>query len=438
MAEDRLGLTVTTDSDAALAAWNAALFDFLEARLSLGAQLKEALEADPEFAMALCFRGYFLMQLSSAQALPKVAEVLARAKAAAEGATQRERMHVAALEQWHGGSPSGACRAWEEILDQWPRDLLALRLHHFASFWRGAREALRDAPAAVLGRIDEAMPGRPFVLGMLAFGLEETGDYARAETFGREAVERNENDLWALHAVAHVLEMQCRHDEGAALLERPFGAWSDRNPFKDHVWWHAALFALELGDHARALEVYDREVRVDESGFYLDVQNAASLLQRLELAGVDVGERWEEIADLAQAREGDHVMPFTDAHFMLALIGAKRLDAARSYLASLKRFASSGTSEAARVTGEVTVPLAEALLAYGERRYADAGDGLHAIRHGLAPLGGSHAQQDVFHQTLIDAMMRSGRDSTARALLAERQVLRPGSGWARERLAALQ
>lgn len=438
MRQDILGLTVTTSSDAAVAALNAALFDFLEARLSLGARLKEALEADPECVMALCFRGYFLMQLSTVQTLPKVAEVLGQATVAAKGASERERMHVAALEQWQGGSPAGACRVWEAILDQWPRDLLALRLHHFASFWRGARESLRDAPAAVLGRIDEAMPGRPFVLGMLAFGLEETGDYARAEQFGREAVERNENDLWALHAVAHVLEMQCRHAEGVKLLERPFGAWSDRNPFKDHVWWHAALFALETGDHARVLEVYDREVKVDEGGFYLDVQNAASLLQRLELAGVDVGPRWEELADLAEGRLDDHVLPFTDAHFMLALVGAGRLEAARGYLASLKRFAASPASEAARVTGEITISLAEALLAYGEGRYAEAGDGLHALRHRLAPLGGSHAQQDVFHQTLIEAMTRAGRESTARALLAERQVLRPGSSWARERLAALQ
>jgi len=438
MAEDRLGLTITTDSDVALKALDGAVFDFLEARLSLGARLKEALEADPDCVMGLCFRGYFLMQLSSVQTLPKVAELIAQARSVSDRASERERMHVAALETWHSGSPSGACRIWEQILDQWPQDLLALRLHHFASFWRGARASLRDAPAAVLGRIDEAMPGRPFVLGMLAFGLEENGDYARAEKFGREAIERNENDLWALHAVAHVLEMQCRHAEGATLLEQPFGAWSDRNPFKDHVWWHAALFALEMGDHARVLEVYDREVRVDEGGFYLDVQNAASLLQRLELAGVDVGDRWEELADLAEGRLDDHMLPFTDAHFMLALIGAKRLDAARSYIASLKRFAASSGSEAARVTGEVTVPLAEALLAYGEGRYAEAGDGMHAVRHNLGPLGGSHAQQDVFHQTLIEAMTRAGRESTARALLAERNVLRPGSDWARDRLAALQ
>jgi tetratricopeptide (TPR) repeat protein len=191
-------------------------------------------------------------------------------------------------------------------------------------------DTLPELVEFVLGRIDEATPGYAFVLGMLAFGLEENGDYARAERFGREAVERNADDLWALHSVAHVLEMQCRHAEGEKLLDQPYGAWSDRNPFKDHVWWHAALFALELGGHERVLDIYDREVRAEESGFYLDVQNAASLLKRLELAGVDVGERWEALAELAESRIGDHVIPFTDAHFMLALVGGGRLEAAQT------------------------------------------------------------------------------------------------------------
>lgn len=437
MARDAFGLDITTTSDKAVSAWNAAIFDFLEARLSLGAQLKAALEADPEFLLALCFRGYFLMQLSTVETQGKVGELVARARTLAKGATKREQLHVAALEQWHKGALSQACRAWEEILVDAPLDLLALRLHHFASFWQGARQALRDAPASILGQIDEQTPGYGFVVGMLAFGLEENGDYASAERFARDAVERNENDLWALHALAHVLEMQCRHGEGAELLERPFGTWSDRNPFKDHVWWHAALFALELGRMERVLEIYDREVRIEEGGFYLDVQNAASLLQRLELAGVDIGERWDELADLAETRLDDHVIPFTDAHFMLALLGGGRIDAARNFIKSLKSFSKNGTGEASRVTGSVTVPLAEGLLAYREGKYGEASDALYALRHDLAPLGGSHAQHDVFQQIMIDAVTKAGKAGAARSLLSERLVLRPDNDWAQRRLAAL-
>src|SRR5690606_3658862 len=222
---------------------------------------------------------------------------------------------------------------------------------------------------AVLAAADPGLKGLGFVRAMHAFGLEETGAYEEAEAAGRAAVGENRNGLWAIHAVAHVMEMQGRARDGAEWLARPAGTWSDRNPFKDHVWWHAALFALELGEDDHALALYDREMRVDENGFYLDVQNAASFLLRLELAGVDVGDRWQALADLAEKRTGDHAMAFTDLHYMLALTGAGRIAAATRYLRSLRDFAESGAGDTAATARALTVPVAEALLDHGERRY---------------------------------------------------------------------
>jgi tetratricopeptide (TPR) repeat protein len=437
MPQGAYGLELTTSSDEAAAAWDKAVTASLEHRLEASAHVKAALEADPDFVMALCFRSAMMLMIGSNAVHGKVAGTLTRASKLAPKATRREQMHVAALEHWLAGDYSRACPVWQEILDEWPRDILALRFHHHGSFWSGNRKGLLGAPLAVFKVIGEKAHGSNFIQGMVAFGLEENGEYEQAESFGRTAMEANENDLWALHAVAHVLEMQCRHDEGRALLNRPWGTWEDRTPFKDHLWWHSALFALEQGDTSRVLELYDREVRVDETGFYLDVQNAASLLKRLELAGADVGTRWEELADLAESRTGDHVMPFTDAHFMLALTGAGRLEAARGYLASLKKFARTGGNEAAKVTEMVAAPLCEGLLAYAEGRYDKAADILYGLGDDLSPMGASHAQRDVFRQMNIDAVTRAGRTETARALLEQRQAERPGSDWARDRLHVL-
>ena len=135
------------------------------------------------------------------------------------------------------------------------------------------------SPLAAYEALGESAPGVGFVKGMVAFGYEESGDYAQAERFGREAMAANENDLWSLHAVAHVLEMQCRHGEGRDLLNYPFGTWDDRTPFKDHLWWHSALFALEEGDIANACwSSMTGKCGLTRTAFYLDVQNAASLL----------------------------------------------------------------------------------------------------------------------------------------------------------------
>ena len=418
----------------AVAAYDDALGAFFEFRISTAGHVKASLEADPDFVMGLCFQGYLLMQFGSRQIFPKVDTALERLKALHGGANERERAHIAALGHWREGRIDDACRIWENILVAAPHDLLALRLHHGMSFWLGRRESLRDAPAASLGRIDENIPGFGAVLGMFAFGLEECGDYVRAEEFGRRAQKLNPDDLWALHAVAHVMEMQCRHEEGREWLDRPFDAWEDRNPFKDHVWWHASLFALEEGDDERVFEIYEHELRIDDAGFYLDVQNAASLLMRLTLLGVEVGGRWEELAELAEVRIGDHVLPFTDLHFMMSLTGAGRYDAAARYLASLESFSREEAPDAAAVTATLSLPVAEALLAHAKGEYGKCADLLFPLRKSLAPLGGSHAQQDIFHQILIDAAVRDGRRDLARSLLAERASLRPGRRWTRERL----
>ena len=433
MLQDAQGLDCSAQDAGAVSAYDDALSAFLEFRLSSADHVKAALAADPDFVMGLCFRASLLLQFGSRQVYPKIDAVLHRLAALAGGANPRERAHIAALGQWRQGRVGDACRTWESILIATPQDLLALRLHHGMSFWQGERENLRNAPAAVLGRMEESSSGYGAVLGMFAFGLEECGDYVRAEEYGRRARTHNPDDLWALHAVAHVMEMQCRHEEGLEWLDQPFGAWADRNPFKDHVWWHAALFALEAGDERRVLDIYEHEVRIDDAGFYLDVQNAASLLMRLTLLGVDVGGRWEELADLAETRTGDHVLPFTDLHFMLCLSGGGRHRAAARYLASLRAFSREPGSDAAEVLASLGIPVAEALLAHAKGEFGRCVDLLCPLRHRLAPLGGSHAQQDIFHQILIDAAIRDGRRELALSLLAERALLRPGGRWTRER-----
>jgi tetratricopeptide (TPR) repeat protein len=261
---------------------------------------------------------------------------------------------------------------------------------------------------------------------MLAFGHEECGDYVAAERLGRRAFDLDGEDLWALHAVAHVLEMQGRLREGIGWLDRPADAWDDRNPFRGHLWWHLALFHFERGAYDEVLALYDRSIRADKSDFYLDIQNCASLLARLEFQGVAVGDRWDELADHVETRLDDHVLAFTDAHAMLALTGAKR-PAAENLLASLQAFAARPGDTAAAVMAPVAIPVCQAIRAYGRGAYGQAVELLQPRRDALIRLGASHAQRDVFIQLLLQAAIRDGQMQLARALLSERTLLRPMS-----------
>jgi tetratricopeptide (TPR) repeat protein len=287
---------------------------------------------------------------------------------------------------------------------------------------------MRDSTARALYAWSESVPDYGFVCGMHAFGLEEDGVYDEAEIWGRRAVELNSNDPWAIHAVAHVYDMTGRYREGIEWLKGLKGAWNQANNFRYHLWWHRSLLHLELGQFNEALDLYDQEVRSDtESTDYLDIANAASLLWRLDDAGVDVGPRWHELAGKAEMRIGDHLLAFADAHYMLALAADRRDDAAERMLASMRVFGRRQTPSQAPVAAEIAVPACQALLAASQGAYDRAVDLLLPVRYGLWRLGGSHAQRDLFAQILIQAALKSGRLTLARALLSERTASRPNS-----------
>ena len=146
---------------------------------------------------------------------------------------------------------------------------------------------------------------------------------------------------------------------------------------------------------------------------------------RLELAGVDVGDRWRPVAEAWMRHVDDHVSAFNDLH--LALAAARSPDAGdvRRVRASLDAYQRFGAGDNHRVTVEVGRALVDGLLAFGAGAYAEAIDALSSARNEAIRIGGSHAQRDIVAQTLIVAAERSGRWSLARALLAERVAIRP-------------
>jgi hypothetical protein len=266
----------------------------------------------------------------------------------------------------------------------------------------------------------EADPLYPYVLGHHAFGLEESGRYAEAEAVGREAVAATARVPWAIHAVAHVMEMQGRHAEGSAWMAtwRPF--WGVGNGFAGHLGWHEALFALESRDHAKALEVFDLYLNAEANEITLQRVDAASLLWRLALHGAEVGDRWQRLlAGWALAVPGvAGGSAFNDVHALLALLGAgKRDEAARWISASLADAARGGPWNRA-VSRIVAAPLMQGLVAFADGRFADSARLLRGAAG--ARLGGSHAQRDVIDQTLLAAAARGGGAAAGRALLAER------------------
>ncbi|HKX37922.1 MAG TPA: tetratricopeptide repeat protein, partial [Burkholderiales bacterium] len=314
-----------------------------------------------------------------------------------------------ALGRWIAGDIDGALRQWEAVLAESPRDVLALRLAHANYFWAGRGDEMRASLERVAPRWSESMPGYPGFLACLAFALEESGEYAAAERYGRRAVELDPTEVWGAHAVAHVLEMQRRSGEGIAWLAGLEPHWGGKGAFLHHLWWHRAMFHLARREHDAVLDLYDRRFRNLSSAlvaalpdFHVDVQNAASMLARLELRGVAVGARWEELADKAEARIGDVLSAWTVPHWMMALAAAGRDAGARAMLENLQ-------INSSRVMREVAAPVSEALLAHRRGQYARVVALMAPVLGRLRELGGSHAQRDVLVQIFSDSNRRAQR-----------------------------
>ena len=419
MAHDKRGVKLTAASGEAAAALDAALDDFLAFGREAGPLLKAAFEADAEMPMAHALRGYFFLLMGVG--------ALTGEQAAGLAVTARERAHADALSRWAAGDTAGAVVRFEDILLDHPRDILAVRLAHYLHFYHGALVQHRDSVARVLPAWDESVPGYGYVLGMRAFGLEEMGDYARAEDFGRRAVAIDPSDAWSVHSVAHVMEMQDRPQEGIAWIRENEAHWENKiHNFRHHLWWHRALFHLALDEEGAALELYDGRFRADTaSDDVLDIANAASMLLRLHFRGVDAGGRWEELAGHSAGRIADGIFPFFDAHYMTALAMAGDGDRVRGHLDAMSGRNEAATADA--VYDEVGRPLCEAIAAFGAGEPDRCFDLLEPVRYELFRLGGSHAQRDVFMQLLIAAARQAGRDREHRALLAERAAQKPGS-----------
>ena len=431
MFHDARDLPLTTDSEAAAGHFNTAVEHLLEYRSDVGDLVKQVLAADPTFVMGNVFRGYAMLLFGNTALEPAARKSVAAAEQRAGDATGRERMHLEALRAWVEGDISGANARFESLLEAHPTDLLALKLVNYNYFWLGDRANLRDTVRRVLPSWEEGLPGYGYLLGMLAFGLEECGEYREGEEAGRRAVALNPHDHWATHAVTHVMEMEGRHQDGVAWLDGLKTHWKGCNNFILHLWWHRALFHLEREEYGKVLELYDEEIRQEPSDFYLDVQNAVSLLWRLELRGVPVGDRWEELAEKSAARLGDLALPFTDLHFLYALLAAGKTGPAHQIAAAMREYADSRSTTYAPVIRSVVLPVAEALIAFSEGAYEAAADRLAPILPELHRTGGSHAQRDVIVQTLIEAALRGGRTALARDLLERRTAERPtiAQGW---------
>ncbi|WP_146909802.1 tetratricopeptide repeat protein [Arenimonas daejeonensis] len=386
------------------------------------ATLQQAVADSPRFVMGHAMLAWLFLTASEAGPAGLAATTLK----AAEGlsATPREQAHLRAATAWAEGRWRLAARGLEDISIAHPRDALALQVGHLLDFFTGDARMLRDRISRALPAWSAEQPGYHAILGMHAFGLEECGQYAQAEFVGHRALELDRRDGWAWHAVAHVMEMQDRVDEGIAWLHEDSEAWSKDSFFAVHNWWHLALYHLERDEIPEVLALFDGPIFGHKPATAMELVDASAMLWRLQLRGVDVGDRWRAVAEAWAPLARDGWYAFNDVHAAMAFVFAGRRDLLAEVREAQRR-ASSGAGDNALFTAEVGAPLLESLVALAEGDHRQAARGLRWVRPVAHRFGGSHAQRDLIDLSLIEAAIRSGDRGLAEGLVGERAATKP-------------
>jgi hypothetical protein len=382
-----------------------ALEDFLRAVGDPLAHIEPMLVEHPEFVMGQMLRASAAVAAKHPSALPMLRGALESIPATGVEPTEQERAHLAAARAWLHGQPELAARCYTAILREWPRDLLALRLAQSCHFFLGHRLALREVTELVWPSWTAGMPGYEYLLAMTAFGCAENGDDGRAEALGRQALAMQPVFPFAIHAVAHALYGRASFAQGAWFMQQHRPHWARNSRMVAHNAWHAAMFELESGDPARALEVLDESLMPHATRSASDAADATALLWRLEVDGVDPGRRWSLLSDCWAIHASPGYWPFVDLHAAIAFSAAGHTPRAHSLARAISACArrQTGRARAARI---VTLSGLRAIEAFAAGAYAEVRDIFRGLRPALERIGGSHAQHELFGRMFTEAGRR--------------------------------
>ena len=381
MIEDAQGHQLSGATTVAVGAYDRAVRAFNLVCGDAVGEFDAARQVAPELAMAHLGKAWVFALANDpglqaqAAALVEIAEKLT--------VNEREEAHLVALSHLCRGARGAAAAVLDRHLMRYPFDLVAHQGAALTDGFLGRFHWVRDRSARALPRWSKDQPGYGTLLALHAFGLEEAGDYARAEDESRAAAELEPLSFWPHHTVSHVMEMTGRPEDGLGWMAAREALWSTPGHLNQvHIWWHKALFHLELGQYDAALALYDGPLRATQRAVALSLTNASGLLWRLDTLGYDIGDRWRELAELWEGHADGKCLVFADIHAVMAELCSGREARVERRLAAMRATAASD-AEAAGLYRRVGIPIVEGFSAFHRGAYDEAVELLLPVRFDL-------------------------------------------------------
>jgi len=408
---DRYGMILTTASAVAAERYQEGMDRFLSYGWGAEESFARAGEADDAFALAHAGAALFAFFQGDGAA---ARSAIATAERSVAGATRRERQHVEALSAIIGGAGARGLALIEEHLSEFPRDALLVNQASSAIGFSGAADREERRRAFVEG-LAPAYGDDWWFQSALAFTYHEVGRLDDSRRLSERSLAQYPGNANASHNIAHVDFEAADNDGGAAFLEDWLAGYDRRAPFHCHLAWHLALFELQRGNERRTLQIYEADILRATSPRHV-VMDGAALLWRLDL--YECAGRpwpWRPLADLA-ARVSRPAFVFGEVHAALAYAAVGDHAALSAMEDGLRGLAATGHP----IAGTVVLPLVEAITAFASGDWARAIALLEPLEADFHRIGGSHAQWELFQETMVACYLRLGRSGDAAGLLQRR------------------
>jgi hypothetical protein len=423
---DRYGLPISTSSDAAAAHYREGVDLMLAAWPGAGEALDAAIEADPDFALAYIARARLHFVYAEVQQ--------ARAKAAkareliAQNGTEREKSHVDILALGMEGQPPKSLQGALKHLEQWPRDatVMSLPLGAFGLFAFSGMADHDQARVDLCERHARHYGDDWWFLNYLGWSHTENGAVGAGRQLTERSLERRRENANGAHALAHAMFEDGSTDDAEAMIAGWLPCYDRSGLLHAHISWHQALLALEKGDPGRALEIYAERIHPEVSlAPAINVMtDGVALLWRLALYGHDVPKAaWDEAASYAERAFPNAGIPFADVHMVLLASAIGNVDGLDRRIEALEARLAGGKL----APGAVVPAIGRAARALADRDWRRCIDVLEPMADEVVRIGGSHAQREIFEDTLLVALMKVGEAAKARALLDRRLHRRPSN-----------
>ncbi|MET4717539.1 hypothetical protein ABIF63_001645 [Bradyrhizobium japonicum] len=422
--EDRYGLSLSTSSHEAAAAYREGVDLMLAGWTGTAEALERAIAADPDFALPHIARARVHAFYQQGD-LARQKAAVARERVAKRG-TERERSHVETLALAIEGRLPEAIASTLKHVDAWPRDavVLSLPLGAFGLFAFSGMPDHDRARHELCERVAQHYGEDWWFLTMSGWAMTENGDVKRGRGVTERGFDLRRQNAHAAHAVLHAMFEDGSIDAADRLVDDWIPCYDRTGILHGHIRWHQALGALEHGDAARALAIYADVLQpsATQAPPLNVVTDSASLLWRLSAYGHTVPEAlWLEADATAQKLFPKSSLPFADVHMALFAAATQNQEALAARLAAIEQRLGDGKLPA----GPVVPAICRALVAFAREDYASCVQTLAPVLGEIVRIGGSHAQRELIEDTYIVALMRSGELPRARALLDARLHRRP-------------